>query len=290
MLAQTLANGILLGGLFGVASIGFSLVWGVMGVINLAHTAYLMVGSYIAYSLFAHFGVDPLLSMPISFIALFLLGFSIQFTLLNRLMERNLLLTLVLTFGIDLIIVNIVILIFTSDFVAVSPAYRGYSFEVGGAVIPVIRLVAFGMALLLAAGCYLLLNYARLGQAIMATALDAEIASTMGVNPRLIYAITAGLGAGFAGAAGNLAAIIFPISPFMGAKFVGAAFVVTVLGGIGSVEGCILAGFLYGLIQAVSASLFGVNTQELSAFLIFILVLLVRPQGLLGKRFFGEHA
>jgi branched-chain amino acid transport system permease protein len=111
----------------------------------------------------------------------------------------------------------------------------------------------------------------------------------MGVNPRCIYAITAGIGAGLGGAAGNLAAIIFPISPFMGIKFLGITFVVTVLGGVGSVQGCILAGVLYGLIQALSAMFLGVNTQELSAFALFILVLLLRPHGLLGKRFFGEH-
>ncbi len=289
MLAQTLVNGLLLGGLFGVASIGFSLVWGVMGVINLAHTAFITVGAYVAFTLFSRYGIDPLVSAPVSFIVLFTIGFLMQWMLLNRIMRRNILLTFVITFGIDLIIINLLVLAFTSDFVAVNTVYRSVSFEIGDAVVPLVRLLVFVFALLLAGACYLVLNRTRLGQAIMATALDAETASTMGVNPRRIYAITAGIGAGLGGAAGNLAAIIFPVSPFMGIKFLGITFVVTVLGGVGSVQGCILAGLLYGLVQALSAMFLGVNTQELSAFALFILVLLLRPHGLLGKRFFGEH-
>lgn len=289
MFTQTLANGLLLGGLYGVAAIGFSLVWGVMGVINLAHTAFITLGAYIAFTLFAQFGLDPLLSAPVSFAALFVVGFLMQWFILNRIMRRNILLTFVITFGIDLMIVNLLVVVFTSDFVAINTAYRGISFEIAGAVIPMVRLLVFLFALLLAAACYYVLTHTKLGQAIMATALDAEIASTMGVNPRRIYAVTAGIGAGLAGAAGNLAAIIFPVSPFMGIKFIGITFVVTVLGGVGSVQGCILAGLVYGLIQAFSGMVFGVNTQELSAFALFILVLLLRPHGLLGKRFFGEH-
>lgn len=289
MITQTIVNGLLLGGLFGIASIGFSIVWGVMGVINLAHTAFITVGAYIAFSLFSTFGIDPLLSIPVSIIALFILGYGIQALIINRATQTNLLLSFVVTFGIDLIIINVVILLFTTDFFSVRPSYSGASFEIGGVVIPVVRVIVFALAFLLGLGCYLLLNRTRLGQAIMATALDRDIVRTMGVNPRRIYAIAAGLGAALAGAAGNLAAIIYPVSPFIGLKFIGAAFVVTVLGGIGSVEGCIIAGLLYGLIQALSASVFGVETQEISAFLIFILILLLRPQGLFGKRFFGEH-
>lgn len=289
MLTQTLLNGLLLGGLFGVAAVGFSLVWGVMGVINLAHTAFITVGAYIAFSLFSSYGIDPLVSAPVSFVVLFAAGYLVQALLLNRIMRRNILLTFVITFGIDLMIVNLLVLAFTSDFVAVNTAYRGVSFEFAGAVVPLVRLVVFAVALLIGCGCYYVLNHTRLGQAIMATALDAEIASTMGVNPNRIYAITAGLGAGLAGVAGNLSAIIFPVSPFMGVKFIGITFVVTVLGGVGSVQGCIVAGLLYGLIQALSAMFLGVHTQELSAFALFILVLLLRPHGLLGKRFFGEH-
>lgn len=290
MLGQTIVNGLLLGGLYGIASIGFSMVWGVMGIINLAHGSFIMVGAYVTYAAFTYFGIDPLISIPLSMLVLFVLGYAVQALLLNRLMRSSLLLSLVLTFGLDLVLVNVFLLIFSADLRSVNTAYSGQSLAFGNVLVPYVRLASFVLALALAGGFYLFLNRTKAGQAILATALDKEVARLMGINPYRVYALTAGAGAALAGAAGSLSSMLFPVSPSMGVTFIGSVFVITVLGGIGSIEGAILAGVLYGLIQAFAASFIGVNFQEIVAFGMFLLILVLRPQGLLGKRFYGEIA
>ena len=288
MVGQIIVNGLLLGGLYGMASIGFSMVWGIMGIINLAHGSFIMVGAYVTFVAFTYFGIDPILSIPLSMVVLFCLGYSVQTLLLNRLMRTSLLLSLALTFGLDLVLINLAVLIFSADLRSVNTAYSIRSLAIGGLLIPYVRLMAFTLALFLAGAFYLFFNRTKAGQAILATALDKEVARLMGINPFRCYALAAGAGAALAGAAGSLASMLFPISPSMGTSFIGSVFVVTVLGGIGSIEGAVYAGLIYGLIQAFAASYFGVNYQEIVAFSMFLLILLLRPQGLLGKRFFGE--
>jgi len=290
MLGQTIINGLLLGGLYAISAIGFSMVWGVMGIINMAHGSLIMVGAYVSYFAFSSLGIDPFLSLPLSMALLFVFGYGIQRILLNRLMRTSLLLSLVLTFGLDLVLANIAQLIFSADLRSVNTFYTSCSFAVGPLLIPYVRLAVFLLALVLAGGFYAFLNRTKAGQAILATALDKETARLMGIDPLQVYALTAGAGAALAGAAGSLASMLFPISPSMGLSFIGSVFVITVLGGIGSIEGAVLAGLVYGLIQSFAASLFGVNYQEIVAFVIFLVILVLRPQGLLGKRFYGEAA
>jgi branched-chain amino acid transport system permease protein len=290
MLAQATVNGLLLGGLYGLATVGFSMVWGVMGVINLAHTSFIMLGAYITYVLFERFGVDPLASMPLAMAAMFVLGYGIQRLILNRIIRTSLLLSLVVTFGIELVLTDATVMTFTSDVRSVNASYASASVSVFGVLIPVVRLLAAGLSLALGIGFFVFLRYASLGQAILATALDREMSNLMGINPQTVFALTAGAGAALAGAAGSLASMLFPVSPTMGVSFLAAVFVITVLGGIGSVEGCIVAGFLYGLVQAWAAHFLGTSYQEIVAFAMFLGVLVVRPQGLFGRAFFGEHA
>jgi branched-chain amino acid transport system permease protein len=290
MLAQTIINGLLIGGIYGVATVGFSIVWGVMGIINLAHGAYIMIGAYLAYVLHARLGIDPFVSMPVAMALLFALGYAVQRFLLNPVMRTRVLLTLAVTFGVDLFLVDLFVLMFTADVRSVNTSYSASSFAFGPVLISYVRLAAALLSLLLAAGLYLLLNRTRIGQAILATALDREAARLMGIYPERVYALTAGIGAALAGAAGCLASTLFPITPWLGLSFIGAVFVITVLGGIGSVEGAVVAGFIYALIQAFAASYLGINYQEVVAFTMFILILVLRPQGLFGKRFYGEPA
>lgn len=290
MLTQTIINGLLLGGIFGLATIGFSMVWGVMGVINLAHGAYIMIGAYVAYVAFERFGVDPFLTIPLAMAVLFVIGYAVQRLLINRILKTGLLLSLALTFGLDLILTDVFVLLFTSDLRSVRTSYASNSIEIGTALVPTVRLAVCALALLLAWGFHAFLARTRAGQAILATALDRETARLMGINPLTVYALTAGAGAALAGASGSLASMLFPISPHLGNSFIGAVFVVTVLGGIGSLGGAILAGFIYGLIQAFASAYLGVNTQAIVAFAFFLGVLILRPQGLFGKRFFGENA
>jgi len=290
MLAQATVNGILLGGLYGLATVGFSMVWGVMGVINLAHTSFITLGAYVTYVLFTQFGVDPLLAMPVAMLAMFVLGYGIQLLILNRIIRTSLLLSLVVTFGIDLVLTDATVIAFTSDVRSVNASYASTSVAVFGTLVPLVRLIAAGLSLAIGIAFFVFLRRASLGQAILATALDREISNLMGINPQKVFALTAGAGAALAGAAGSLSSMLFPVSPTMGVSFLGAVFVITVLGGIGSVEGCIVAGFLYGLVQAWAAYWLGTNLQEIVAFAMFLGVLVVRPQGLFGRAFFGEHA
>jgi len=290
MLAQATVNGILLGGLYGLATVGFSMVWGVMGVINLAHTSFITLGAYVTYVLFTQFGVDPLLAMPVAMLAMFVLGYGIQLLILNRIIRTSLLLSLVVTFGIDLVLTDATVIAFTSDVRSVNASYASTSVAVFGTLVPLVRLIAAALSLAIGIAFFVFLRRASLGQAILATALDREISNLMGINPQKVFALTAGAGAALAGAAGSLSSMLFPVSPTMGVSFLGAVFVITVLGGIGSVEGCIVAGFLYGLVQAWAAYWLGTNFQEIVAFAMFLGVLVVRPQGLFGRAFFGEHA
>lgn len=287
MIAQTLINGLLLGGLYGVVAVGFSIVWGVLGIVNLTHGAFIMVGAYAAFFMFQHFGLDPFLAIPVAMVLLFVIGYLIQVTMLTRVMRTSPMLSMSLTFGLDLVFINIAILLFTSDYRMVNTGYAGETVEWLGRNLPYDRMATFGIAMLLAAAFYWFLQRTRPGFAILATALDRETVRLMGINPKRVYAMTAGLGAALAGGAGCLASMLFPISPTMGVPLLAAAFIVTVLGGVGSVEGAVLGGMLYGLVQSFASLLLGVAYQEVAAFCAFLLILVLRPQGLLGKRFFG---
>lgn len=288
MLAQTLVNGLLLGGVYGVATVGFSMVWGVMSIINLAHGAYIMIGAYLAYFLNQRFGLDPFVSMPMVMAALYALGWVVQRFLLNPVMRTSVLLTLAVTFGLELFLVDLFVFLFSADVRSVNTAYSSTSLAIGPVLVPYVRLGAAVLSLVLAGGLWLVLNRTRIGQAILATALDKEAARLMGISPERVYGYTAGVGAALAGAAGCLASTLFPITPGLGLSFIGAVFVITVLGGIGSVPGAVGAGFVYALIQAFAASYLGVNYQEIVAFMLFLVIIVARPQGLFGKRFFGE--
>jgi branched-chain amino acid transport system permease protein len=290
MLSQTLVNGLLLGGIYGLATIGFSMVWGVMGVINFAHGSYIMIGAYVAYVAFERFGIDPFLSVPIAMAVLFIVGYVVQRAVVNHILKTGLLLSLALTFGLDLIFIDLFVLLFTSDLRSVKTGYTSSALQLGTVLIPNVRLAVCALALALAWGFHEFLARTRAGQAILATALDRETARLMGINPGKVYALTAGAGAALAGAAGAMSSMLFPISPQLGNSFMGAVFVVTVLGGLGSLGGAILAGFIYGLIQAIASAYFGVNTQAIVAFAFFLAVLVLRPQGLFGRRFYGENS
>ena len=266
------------------------MVWGVMGVINLAHTSFIMLGAYVTYFMFEKLGVDPIVSMPFAMATMFVLGYVIQRYILNRVIRTSLLLSLVVTFGIDLVLTDATILAFTSDVRSVNASYASKSVSVFGTLVPLVRLLAAGLSLAIGIAFFAFLRSASLGQAILATALDREMSNLMGINPQKVFALTAGAGAALAGAAGALSSMLFPVSPTMGVSFIAAVFVITVLGGIGSVEGCIVAGFLYGLVQAWAAYFLGTSYQEIVAFALFLAVLVFRPQGLFGRAFFGEHA
>lgn len=281
---QIIANGLVLGGLYACVASGFSLVWGVLNVINILHGSFIVLGGYLAYFAYVKLGIHPFASILIAAPLFFAAGYALQATLINRMISAPVLLTLSLTFGLDLVLANAMLLAFTADFrkLILQPPLGVLS--LGPVVIPLDRLLAMVLALAMTGLLYLMLSRSRIGRAIVAVRMDREAAALMGVSVKRIYAITFGLGAMMAGACGPLLAMIYPISPLTGPVYLGKAFVICVLGGLGSVPGAMVGGLALGLVESFGALWLGPEHAVTLSFVLLIAVLLVRPAGLLGKK------
>lgn len=282
--AQILLNGLVLGGLYACISVGFSLVWGVLNIINVLHGSFVVLGSYIAYFAYAHFGIHPFFSIIIAGALLFAFAYVVQLGLINRVVGAPVLTTLVLTFGLDLLLNNGMLLAFSADYRSVQLANPLGSAVVGGLVFPLDRLVAMLLAGVLTGLLYLLLVRSKIGRAIVAVRMDREAAALMGVDVKKIYAITFGIGALMAGAAGSLLSLVFPISPLAGSEYLSIAFIVCILGGLGSISGAIVGGIALGLIQSFGALFVGPQHGLTIAFVLLIILLIFKPTGIMGRR------
>jgi branched-chain amino acid transport system permease protein len=281
---QIAANGLVLGGLYACIAVGFSLVWGVLNVINILHGSFIVLGSYVALFAYVHLGIHPFISTVIAGVVLYGLGYLIQAGIINRVIAAPVLITLTLTFGLDLILNNAMLLAFTADYQAVNIAEPLGTFHVGPVYLPGDRVAAMVLALLLTMLLYRLLRDSRIGRAIVAVRMDREAAALMGVDVPRVNAVTFAIGAFMAGAAGALLSIIFPISPLNGPLFLGKAFVVCVLGGLGSVPGAMLGGLVLGVIESFTSFWFGPERAVAISFALLLVLLFVRPSGLLGRR------
>lgn len=283
---QVFANGLVLGGIYACIAAGFSLVWGVLNVINILHGSMIVLGAYLAF--FAHqaFGINPFLFAPVAGAALFVLGFAIQRVAINPVMSRPVLLTLTLTFGLNLFLDNLMLSLFKADYRKITLAEPLGVLDLGGVYVPVDRIVATAVGLLLVGALWLLLRSTQLGRAIVAVRMDREAASLMGIDVKRTYAIAFALGAFMAGAAGSLLGAIFPISPVASGGYLGKAFVICVLGGLGSIPGVVVGGFALGIIESFGTLVLGPEHALTLAFVLLILLLMFRPSGLLGRRGF----
>jgi len=281
---QILANGLVLGGLYACIASGFSLVWGVLNVINILHGSFIVLGGYLAFFAYVKLGLHPFFSILIAAPLFFAAGYALQSTIINRMIAAPVLLTLSLTFGLDLMLANGMLLAFTADFrkLILDPPLGVLA--LGPVVIPVDRLLAMVLALALTGLLYLLLARSRIGRAVVAVRMDREAAALMGVNIKRIYAVTFGLGALMAGVSGPLLAMVYPISPLTGPTYLGKAFVICVLGGLGSVPGAMVGGLALGVVESFGGLWFGPEHAVTLSFLLLIVVLLVKPTGLLGRK------
>ena len=286
MIMQIIINGLLIGGLYATIGIGFSLVWGVMKVINLTHGGMIMLGAYISYSLFEYAKVDPFLSIPISMAILFFIGILLERYIVDPIIKSGIFMTITLTFGLEMILENIILLIWSGNYRSITTFYSGNSFEFFGATISLVRFLMFVAAISITIILYLFMYKTKTGNAIRATSLNREGAQMVGVNISKIYRITFGIGAALAGASGALLSSVYTISPSMAASLIGKAFIVTVLGGLGSVNGAIFGGIVLGLAESFGSEYIGTGFQEATGFVLLVLVLALRPQGLLGRKFF----
>lgn len=285
-LLQFIVDGILLGGIYAAVAVGFSLVWGIMNIVNLAHGAFVMLGGYVAFFLFSALGLDPFLSLPLAMLALFCLGWLLQSLCINRIMRAPMLMTFLLTFAISLIIVDLALQLFSATFRTAAPPYSAAGLQVGGVVIPLVRAAVLVAAIALTVLLQQFLARTKSGQAILATGMDVDAARLVGINTARVYALTFALGAALAGAAGDLISMIYPISPSVGDPFTLRAFVVVVLGGLGNVYGALLGGIIFGLVETLGAARLGTGYEDALAFGALVVMLVLRPRGLVGRQFY----
>ena len=283
LFGQILANGILLGGLYGLMALGMGLVWGVLNIVNLAHGAFIMLGGYATYFLFTHTGLDPFLALPITMVGMFCFGYLLQKFVLNLIVRSALLNTLLITFGFDVVFVYMAQLLFSADFRTINPTYSGSSLDLLGVTIPYSTAGAFLVALLLAGALYLFLDQTRTGRAIRATAQNLTAARLYGVNPRRIYSLTFGVGAALAGAAGGLYGVVSQITPYIGITLTAKSFVIAILGGLDKPLGVIVGGLVLGIAEAMTDLYLGSTFKDIISFGLLVVILVARPAQLVGR-------
>jgi len=287
LILQNIINGLLLGGLYASVGLGLSVVWGVMNMINLAHGAFIMVGAYVTFWIYHIFKIDPLLTIPFSMAVTFLLGFLAQKYIINFIVKASIFMGLILTFGIEIFLMNVSNLLFSADYRSVTPSYSGAGINLGGILIPYVRLGLCFIALLLTYLLNLFLNKTKTGNAIKATALDKEAAQLVGIHIGKIYTITFAVSCALAGAAGSLIAVIIAVSPYMGTIYTFKAALITCLGGLGSIPGLIAGGMVVGLAETLGSYFISPGYKEFIGFVLLIFILILRPQGIMGKKFFA---
>jgi len=282
MIGQVVVSGILSGGLYAMVALGLALIFGVMRVINIAHGPLLMLGAYATFFLYDRLGMNPFLTVPLSMAALFVVGMLLQRSLIFRVVDAPELSSLLLTFGISIALVNLAQLAFTSDLRAVE--YITGAWLVGGLALSKPRVIAFAFAAGVTALAFVFLQRTRLGKAIRATSQSREVAMVCGVDVARIHMITFGLASALAAAGGSLLAVIVAIQPEMGQVWTFKSFLVIVLGGAGNYPGALLGGMLLGLVEQLASLFLTTQLSEVVAYVLLVLVLLVRPTGLLGGR------
>lgn len=282
MLGQYVINGVLIGGLYACLAVGFSLVWGVLNVVNMLHGSMVVLGAYFCLYGVQQLGLPLYVVAPTVCILLFLFGYAIQRGLLNRVIAQPILITLTLTFGLDLIVNNAILQVFSATPRSLITNYGMLEFF--GVRVPVVRiggmLVAGTLTLLL----YWLLRHSKMGRAIIAVRMDRHAAALMGIRIPQIYALTFGIGAFMAGAAGCAMALIYPVTPMMSGVFLGKAFVICVLGGLGSVPGAIIGGLVLGIVEGIGTLTLGQQWATSVGFMMMMAVIILFPAGLAGKK------
>ncbi len=278
--------GLLLGGIYALIAVGLSLQYGVARVLNISHGEFIMLGSFATWTLFTMFGINPLMSLAMCGPVVFLIGFYLHRTIYRSLLNSSISLdvfegrSLLASFGFLFIIQNVATLTWGADIKGYS--YLAFGVNLGGAIFSVNRLVTLLFAVVIGAAFYLFLARTRLGKAIRAAAQDPAAAGLMGVNINHVLALCFGLGALMAGFAGGLLSMCYPIKTTMGLEYTIIAVIVVVLGGLGSIPGSFIGGFMLGLIGSI-VTYIEPSLALVAYYVIFTLLLLAKPTGILGK-------
>ena len=284
ILFPSVLNGIMTGAVYALIAMGLTLIYGVLHIINFAHGAALMLALYGVYLLKSHWGIDPYLAIVIMVPAMFVLGYALQRLIINRAShgkDENILLV---TLGLSIVLENLALLLFKSDTRTIDTGYTLSTVEIGPAFISVPKLLALGGALATAAVLLLIVQKTDLGRAIRAVAKEKQGARLMGIDVDHVYAMCFGLGLACLGAAACFLMPAYYVNPQVGNGFVLVAFTIVVLGGMGSFAGALIGGLLIGVVESLGGLLLGESLGQVGIFLIFIVVLMLRPQGLFGAK------
>lgn len=280
---QALLDGLMVGGVYAVISIGLTLVFGIMGIVNFAQAEFLMIGMFVAYFLWSVLGLDPLLGSFVAFAVVGALGYVLQRTIIRRVLKAPAVAQVFLTVGLLIVLENGALLAFGSQLRSVSVSYQTLSWKLGPFFISVPYLAAFAMSVLSGLALWLFLNRSWFGWAMRSTAQDPMAAQLIGINTDRLRAIAFGVGVGLTAFGGAVVLPYLSVFPTIGGQFIVLMFTVAVLGGLGSVAGAVVGGLAVGVITSVSALFLPVQLQNLVLFLVFIAVLAFRPDGLIGS-------
>jgi len=281
-LLQQLADGLLIGLMYSLVAIGLTLIWGVMNIVNFAHGEFLMLGMFTSFWLFTLYGIDPIFSIPISFVCMFVMGTLIYRFIVSKVMKGPVLAQLVVTFGVSIFISNLAVYFWTPDFRLLPATMLQGTWQLGGVELSVPK-VAASIGSVTASVCmFFFLKRTKTGKAILATEMDRDAALLMGINTERINSLSFGIGAALVGVAGAFLSIYYYIYPQVGGLFGTIAFCVVALGGFGSVEGAFIAGILVGLAQTLGGFFFDPSYKYAIVFMIYLITIWIRPQGLMG--------
>jgi branched-chain amino acid transport system permease protein len=282
--AQAVVNGLLIGGIYALVSIGVTLIFGVVKIVNFAQGEFVMIGMYISYFLAASFGIDPLVSLVVSMPALFVVGVLLQYFLIGRVLALGDMPQIFLTFALSLLLVNLALLLFTANYRTVQTSYSETAIHIGALYIPMAKLIAFAVAMLLSGLLWVFLHATDLGKAMRAAAQNRDVAMLMGINPDRVFCVAVGVALALAGAAGSLLMPFYPAYPLVGQVFVLMAFVAVVLGTLGNVTGALIASLMMGVAESLGIQFVGADSGLIVVFAMLLLTLAVRPNGLFGGR------
>lgn len=281
---QNFSGGLLIGGVYALLGVGLSLIFGVMRIINFSHGDFVVIGMYTAIVMYTQLGWDPLLSLLVALPLGFLLGVGLERLILNRLVDAPEGSTLLATLGLSLVIQNVLLLIFGASPRSLNVAYGSATVHIGPVTLSLVQLVAGGVVLCVILGLYLFLNFTEQGQAVRATSQNRLGAELVGIDTRTVYSLVFGVGVALSVAAGIILIPQLFVTPVItGPVFTLKAFVVTVLGGLGNVWGAIGGGLLLGVVEVLGASYVSFDYRDAYGLVAFLLILLLRPEGLFGR-------
>lgn len=288
MVPQLIISGILLGGIYAVIAMSLTLVFGVLRVINFAHGDFVMMSMYLSYAFYIWFGWEPYYSLGVVAAIMFFFGMISEKLIIKKTISAPHVVQVFATFGLAILLQNSALLIWQGNMRSVPSVYADTVLKIGKVSAPLTSVAVICVIFLITAALFVFLKYTYPGKAIRATAQNRTVAMLMGVNVNRVYCFTFAIGAMLTGVAGSLLILIYSVFPLVGLNFILPVFVIVVLGGLGSVPGAFIASFIVGLVETLSGYFISPSMKQAVIFVLFIVILVIRPSGLLGRK--GEEA